>query len=146
MCKPSCCKPHRSSGSGNAEGLALVAVLVIGADIALQLLAVVLRLIEIILLTTVSAAVLGLTAWALFAWHRRSTGRTLAIGPARRAPSIPPARVLIIEDNPATGLPAATRHGRYQAGRTARHMAVTADPADPAAAGDYILIRRVTRT
>jgi hypothetical protein len=146
MCKPSCCKPHRSSGSKPAEGIALVAVIVIAADIAFQLLAVVLRLIEIILLTTVSAAALGLTAWALLAWHRRTTGRTLATGPARRAPSISPARVLIIEDDPATGLPAATRHGRYQAGHTARHLAVPADPHDPAAAGDYILIRRATRT
>jgi hypothetical protein len=135
MCKPSCCNPRGSSGPG-----AIIAVItgLIIVPVALRLLVEVLKLLELITLTIAGIAVLGLIAWAAIAWHRRTI----------TAAAPPPAPIMIIPADPATGLPASTAHRRALTGtgQHARHPAITASYYHPADAGDLTRTRRRPRT
>jgi hypothetical protein len=136
MCKPSCCNPRGSSGPG-----AIIAVItgLIIIPVVLRLLVEVLKLLELITLTIAGIAVLGLITWAAIAWHRRTS---IAAAP-------PPAPIMIIPADPATGLPATTAHRRALTGtgqHAARHPAITASYHHPADAGDLTWTRRRSRT
>jgi hypothetical protein len=136
MCKRSCCPPRGGSGPG-----AIIAVItgLIIVPVALRLLVEVLKLLELITLTIAGIAVLGLITWAAIAWHRR------AITPA--AP--PPAPIMIIPVDPATGLPATTAHRRALTGtgqHAARHPAITASSHHLADVGHLTRTRRAPRT
>jgi hypothetical protein len=106
--------------------------------VALRLLVEVLKLLELITLTIAGIAVLGLIAWAAVAWHRRTS----------TAPAPPPAPIMIIPADPATGLPASTAHRRALTGtgQHARHPAITASYHHPADAGNLTRTRRGPRT
>lgn len=133
MCKTPCCQPRGGSGPG-----AIIAVItgIIVVPIALRLLVEVLKLIELILLTTTATALLGLIIWAAICWHRHALTR------ASQAP------VMIVAADPATGLPATARPRRTltPGEHTARPLAITAAHHDPAAAGHLIRARRAHRT
>lgn len=136
MCKRSCCPPQGGSGPG-----AIITVItgLIIVPLALHLLVEVLKLIELITLTIAGTALLGLITWAAIAWHRRTTT------PA--AP--PPAPIMIIPVDPATGLPATTAHRRALTGtgqHAAQHTAITASNQHPADAGELTRTRRGPRT
>jgi hypothetical protein len=136
MCKPSCCPPRGGSGPG-----AIIAVItgLIIVPVALRLLVEVLQLIELIMLTIAGTALLGLITWAAIAWHRRTS----------TAAAPPPAQIMIIPADPATGLPVTPAHRRSLTGtgqHAARHPAITASYHHPADAGNLTRTRRRPRT
>jgi hypothetical protein len=136
MCKRSCCPPQGGSGPGAV--IAVITGLII-VPVALRLLVEVLKLLELITLTIAGIAVLGLVTWAAIIWHRRTS----------TAPAPPPAQIMIIPADPATGLPATTAHRRALTGtgqHAARHPAITAGYHHPADVGHLTRTRRVPRT
>ena len=142
MCKPSCCPPQRSSGTGAI--IAVITALII-APALLSVLAQAVRLLALIALTILAAAVLAVAACAVIARRHRLIRRPdPAIGPARRAPATPAVRVLIIAADPATGRPA-IHPGRFLTGdHAARQLAALTEPDHPPAG--LIRVRRTPRT
>jgi hypothetical protein len=125
MCKTPCCRPQHSSGTG--ELLAVIAALIIAADVLSALLHLLVILLLIALISSAAIAVIGLVTWALIRRHRRITlpGHHAAV-PARRAPALPPGYLRVIEGQPAIRLSGTTSPGRALTTgheRLARHRA-----------------------
>ncbi len=132
MCKTPCCQPQHSSGTG--ELLAVIAVIIIAADVLSALLHLLVTLLLIVLISTAAIAVTGLVTWALIRRHRRTTlpGYHAAVS-ARRAPALPPGDLRVIEGQPAARLPGTTPPGRAL---TTGHERLTRQRADGIATYD----------
>jgi hypothetical protein len=138
MCKSSCCPPKGGSGTGAI--IAVIAGIILAAS-ALRAIIGLLRLLALITVTSIAAiAVLGLTVWAVRAWHHHAiTVRQHAVRPVRQVSALPPGYLLVITADPRTG-----RYGRVLTSTRepiARHLAdALAAHDDPAVVDD--LIRR----
>jgi hypothetical protein len=138
MCKPSCCPPKGGSGTGTI--IAVIAGIILAASLLRAILGL-LRLLALITVASIGAiAVLGLTAWAVRAWHRRTiTARQHPVRPVRQVPALPSGYLLVIGTDPRTG-----RSGRVLTSTgepIARHLAdALAAHDDPAVVDE--LIRR----
>jgi hypothetical protein len=109
MCKTPCCRPQRSSGTG--ELLAVIAGIIIAADVLSALLHLLVTLLLIVLISTAALAAFGLVTWALIRRHRRTlTGHDAVL--ARRASALPPGYLRVIEGQPAIRLSGTTPPGR----------------------------------
>jgi hypothetical protein len=111
MCKTPCCRPQRSSGTG--ELIAVIAVIIIAADVLSALLHLLVTLLLIALISTAALAVIALVTWALIRRHRRTTltGHHPAVL-ARRAPALPPGYLRAIDGQPGIRLSGTTPPGR----------------------------------
>jgi hypothetical protein len=143
MCKPSCCPPQHSSGTGPL--IAVIAGLIITVSVLRAILGL-LELLAVITMATIAAtAVLALVVWAVRR-HRRAITASDAILPARPASALPSRYFLAIGNQPADPHPATTtpRALDSQHEHAVRRFAdVIAAYDDPAAVDD--LIRRALR-
>jgi hypothetical protein len=126
MCKTPCCRPQHSSGTG--ELIAVIAGIIIAADVLSAVLHLLVILLLIVLISSAALVVIGLVTWALIGRHRRTTlpGHHDAVL-ARRASALPSGYLRVIEGQPAIRLPGTTSPGR---GLTAGHERLPRQRAD----------------
>jgi hypothetical protein len=137
MCKSSCCPPKGGSGTGAI--VAVIAGIIIAASVLRAIIGL-LQLLALITATSIAAiAVLGLTIWAVRAWHRRAITARQHARSVRQMPPLPPGYLLVIGTDLRTGLSSRVLTSNNEP--IARHLAdALAHHDDPAVVDD--LIRR----